>query len=180
MLPVYLERGFSELFTSILVAIIIIPLFLGVKVLLRKKDSITVLNTMVEVAWLAIVIAILSITGILGADFGVTSLFEGTSVISFNFLTEGITTATILNVILFIPFGFLSTIVFKRIQSKWIYGVAVGFAFTAIIEFLQSFTGRLVQIDDIVMNTLGAYIGYMLCVYILNFKPLKKFKLMNE
>lgn len=180
MLATYLERGFSTLFYAIQAAIIMIPLFLGIKILFRKKDSITLLNTIAEVAWLAIVLAILSITGILGGHFGTTSLIEGTSVISFNFLAEGFSTATMLNIILFIPFGFLSTMVFKRIQTKWIYGVLIGLLFTSIIEFLQTFTGRLVQIDDIIMNTLGTYLGYMLCIYVLKFKPLKKFKLITD
>ena len=95
-------------------------------------------------------------------------------------MAEGFSTATILNIILFIPFGFLSTMVFKRIQTKWIYGVLIGLLFTSIIEFLQTFTGRLVQIDDIIMNTFGTYLGYMLCIYVLKFKPLKNFKLITD
>ncbi|MDK2587242.1 VanZ family protein [Romboutsia sedimentorum] len=68
--------------------------------------------------------------------------------------------ATLLNIALFIPFGFFSSIVFKRIQSKWIYGALIGFIFSVTIEFLQTFTGRFVQVNDIFMNTLGTFIGY--------------------
>lgn len=129
---------------------------------------------------MAIVLSILSITGILGGQFGTTSLIEGTAVISFDFLAEGLSMATILNIILFIPFGFLSAIVFKRSQTKWIYGILIGLLFTSLIEFLQTFTGRFVQIDDIIMNTLGTYLGYTLCIYGLKFKPLKPLKRITD
>lgn len=180
MLANYLDRGFSTFFYGIILAIVMIPLFLGVKILLGKKNSITPLNTIAEVAWVAIVLSILSITGILGGQFGTTSLIEGTAVISFDFLAEGLSMATILNIILFIPFGFLSAIVFKRSQTKWIYGILIGLLFTSLIEFLQTFTGRFVQIDDIIMNTLGTYLGYTLCIYGLKFKPLKPLKRITD
>lgn len=180
MLATYLERGISEFFNSIAIAIIFMPLLIGFKFILSKKDSITRLNTIGEFAWLVAVVTILSITGIIGGHFGTTSIMAGNPVINFNFLSEGLSTATILNIILFIPFGFLSTIVFKKIQNKWIYGVLIGLVFTSFIEFLQLFTGRLVQIDDIVMNTLGTYAGYILCRYLLKFKLLKKFKIITD
>ena len=78
--------------------------------------------------------------------------------------------ATLLNVILFIPYGFLSTVIFKKVREKWIYGLLVGLIFTVIIEFLQIFVGRFVQLDDILMNTLGTYIGYILFISLLRFK----------
>ncbi|MEG0734032.1 VanZ family protein, partial [Anaerorhabdus sp.] len=69
------------------------------------------------------------------------------------------------NVLLFIPFGFLLPIVFKRV-NKWYILLTITFLMTFTIEFIQSFIGRLADIDDIIMNLFGAMIGYALYVLI--------------
>ncbi|MEG2058033.1 MAG: VanZ family protein [Romboutsia sp.] len=53
------------------------------------------------------------------------------------------------------------TIVFKKLREKIIYVVLIGFAFSCTIEFLQSFIGRFVQLEDIIMNTIGTFIGFI-------------------
>lgn len=63
----------------------------------------------------------------------------------------------ILNIILFIPFGFLFPIIQPK-QSK--ATIAYGFMFSLGIEIMQYITGRgLADIDDLINNTLGAVIG---------------------
>ncbi|MDY5913570.1 MAG: VanZ family protein [Inconstantimicrobium porci] len=44
------------------------------------------------------------------------------------------------------------------------------------MEFLQTFTGRFVQIEDIIMNTLGTFLGYMCCLLLVKYKKLIKIK----
>ena len=66
------------------------------------------------------------------------------------------------NVLLFIPYGFLSPWAFKRLRGIFRRG-AVGFLTSLGIEFLQLATRRgYFQIDDILTNTLGTIIGYLL------------------
>lgn len=66
------------------------------------------------------------------------------------------------NVLLFIPYGFLSPWAFKALRRFWRCG-ASGFLASLGIEFLQLVTRRgYFQIDDILTNTLGTMIGYML------------------
>lgn len=67
-----------------------------------------------------------------------------------------------LNILLFIPFGFLLSIISKRFRSLWITTV-IGFIFSAGIETMQYITGRgLTEVDDVINNTLGALIGYVI------------------
>lgn len=172
-----LSRGIYYFLGAIPIAIIMMIVVITIKFVFGKKATITFFNTLNEVLWLITVISILLITGIfeaiLSGNFGTTSIFNGSSVIDFNFLSEGITPATILNIILFIPFGFFSVMVFKKLRTKWIYGVLIGFLFTSMIESTQLFTGRFFQIDDMIMNTLGTYIGYVLGIYLLKNRPFK-------
>lgn len=65
------------------------------------------------------------------------------------------------NVLLFIPFGFISPCAFKIFRKLHIC-VAAGFLSSLSIELLQLLTQRgFFQIDDIITNTLGMLIGYL-------------------
>ena len=66
------------------------------------------------------------------------------------------------NVLLFIPYGFLSPWAFKMLRRFWRCG-AFGFLTSLGIELLQLATQRgYFQIDDILTNGLGTIIGYLL------------------
>jgi len=66
-----------------------------------------------------------------------------------------------LNVLLFIPLGFLLPIIWPNIKKiKQI--VLSGISFSLLIELSQLFTNRRTDIDDVLMNTFGTILGYWL------------------
>ncbi len=66
----------------------------------------------------------------------------------------------ILNIILFIPFGFMFPIIHQKLSKSTI---AYGALFSLAIEIMQYISGRgLADIDDLINNTLGAVIGYFI------------------
>ncbi len=67
----------------------------------------------------------------------------------------------ILNIVLFIPFGFLLPRINKRVFNKAIYAFILGFAASTVIETIQLVLhlGNC-DINDIITNTMGAGIGY--------------------
>lgn len=65
-----------------------------------------------------------------------------------------------LNILLFIPLGFLLPIISKRFRNLW-HTTVTGFVFSVGIETMQYITGRgLTEVDDIINNTAGALVGY--------------------
>lgn len=170
MLMNYLNIGVMYLRVMIPLALIIFCIYLSIKFLIKRRFEIRLLHSVCEFTWILIVLSILSITGIVGGDFSIGLITDGNIPFSFAIFEGGLSMATILNILLFIPFGFLSAVIFKKLRNKWIYGVLIGLIFTIIIEFLQLFTGRFVQLEDILMNTLGTYIGYWICIYIVYLK----------
>lgn len=66
---------------------------------------------------------------------------------------------TVLNIILFIPMGFLLPALWKEYRS-FKATLFSGFAASLLIEILQIFTFRLTDIDDLITNTLGTAAGY--------------------
>lgn len=68
---------------------------------------------------------------------------------------------TILNVFLFLPLGFLLPLVFSRIR-KWYTVILISGLTSLLVEILQYFSGRSMDINDIIFNVIGAGIGYLL------------------
>lgn len=74
--------------------------------------------------------------------------------------SEEATVANILNMIMLMPLGFLLPYIWKGWRS-FRKVVAAGFGFSLLIEVFQLFNTRLSDVDDLVMNTLGAAMGYL-------------------
>ncbi len=69
------------------------------------------------------------------------------------------------NVLLFVPYGFLSSLAFP-VMRRFIPCAVFGAATSFLIEFFQLVTRRgYFQIDDILTNILGTVIGY-LCFFV--------------
>ncbi len=170
----HLQYGIFAFYCIRNIALIVFCVFTVVKFLVKRKYEFKPFSMLCEFAWILTVLMILKITGIIGGNFGTTSLFYGTANFSFDLFKEELSIATLLNIILFIPFGFFSAIVFKKLRDKWIYGIFIGLIFSVIIEFLQTFNGRYGELEDVLMNTIGTFIGYEIWFWLSKLKQRQK------
>lgn len=63
------------------------------------------------------------------------------------------------NIVLFIPLGLLIPFIYK---TKGKFVILIGFCFSLFIELFQLMLPRWTDIDDIILNTFGTLIGYLL------------------
>ena len=91
-----------------------------------------------------------------------------------NWFEDGFNSAIILNICLFVPYGFLPVFIFKNIHKHWWNGVILGAVFSIGIEFLQTFIGRFAQLDDVIMNTCGTLVGFLIGCLLLRITTRKK------
>lgn len=86
------------------------------------------------------------------------------------FVTRFFVVELAVNVALFVPLGLLLPFIFKRLTL--LKTMLIGFAGSFLIEFLQCFiTNRDSNVDDLICNTLGAVIGYLLYLLIKKLFP---------
>ena len=62
------------------------------------------------------------------------------------------------NIVFFIPLGFLLPVIFKKLKWRTVF---VGIGVSVLIEFLQLFIDRKTDICDVLFNTVGIIIGYI-------------------
>ena len=83
----------------------------------------------------------------------------------------------ILNILMFVPFGFLLPLFSEKFKKCYIT-LSLGFLFTLGIETTQYITKRgIFEVDDIMNNFIGALIGYSLVMFILLIISKEKTKL---
>lgn len=97
---------------------------------------------------------------------GRTSWTTNTNFIPFQFLVKdsfwdlsSVLTGAIGNTLLFAPIGFCSGALFRK--PKWWKPILIGGGFSVFIEASQYFIGRTTDVDDVILNTTGAVIGYL-------------------
>lgn len=108
------------------------------------------------------------------------------NLIPFQFITETWAmgarkqiTQTIANVVMFLPLGSVFPVAFKKARMFW-KTTAYMMLFSFFIEFVQYFIGRSADIDDLMLNTLGGMLGFLVFyVFSKIFKDKKFWKKFN-
>ena len=68
------------------------------------------------------------------------------------------------NILLFIPFGFFVSFILKTKKPSYI--IIVTFITSLVIEFTQLLIGRTFDVDDVLLNIIGGFLGYLVYLVI--------------
>lgn len=132
------------------------------KKLLLKKGISTPLLHIVGIYLFCILLAcILTITGVTTINEIDVQNSINPSQINLIPFVYGDMFGLITNMVMFLPFGFLLPMLFVA-YNKLHKTVLAGFLFSLAIECSQLFNYRSTDIDDLIMNTLGAFVGFLL------------------
>lgn len=165
----YIINGINNLKYGVLfgVAVYIIIIFFLYIFKIRRGIS---WKCVVEVAFCIYGITLLITTGIFTLNYSLNGIF------SYNllpFIGSSIIPA-LLNFVLFVPYGFLLPFVFSSCKWNWRKVVIIGGVTSLVIEILQMFGGRYAEIDDFLINTFGAFSGYIIYVCVHELKKNRK------
>ena len=141
-------------------------------IFLSKKERNIFSNIILLIGFVIYIISVFSITGIpsilyLSFDFDI-NLIPILDIIASPM-------TSILNILLFIPLGiFLPMLWAEKYNNNISKVLLFGFCLSLVIEISQIFTFRLTDINDLITNTLGTLIGYLVYVKLLKNKIIFK------
>ena len=140
-------------------ALVLIPLFYLLNKSIHNKN---------RTAWYCLMAIYLSgVYALVGLPtVGYIRFDANINLVPFAYLFSDLTNS-LLNVALFIPLGIGLPLLWKRFRNP-VRTVFFGLLVSAAIEFLQLFTLRATDINDLITNTLGTCLGFLLA------KPLLK------
>ena len=143
---------FIDLFCGAIVPLIVVIL---VCVLRKKKDTKKTILIALFTLYLAEVFDIVGIAAI--------QYCRWNPILNFVPLADGLSFGFIANIILFIPFGFLLPLIWPCFR-KFSFTLLAGVLSSLAIEISQLFSFRATDIDDLLTNTAGTIIGYLIIV----------------
>ena len=73
------------------------------------------------------------------------------------------------NIVMFVPLGLFAALLWRGFN--WKRALLLGLGITCFIECWQLLVGRTSDIDDIILNTLGVFCGYLLWVLLRKLAP---------
>ena len=109
------------------------------------------------------IVAVLLVTVFLRKTLAVPEGFEQSLFGNKSFLVENYYNELLVNILLFVPIGFLIYVVLKKYRV--LMTLVLGVAFSFVIEILQFILQKgVADIDDIICNSMGLLIGMVTCV----------------
>jgi glycopeptide antibiotics resistance protein len=123
-----------------------------------RHSAPTPLHTVGALLYAIVVTAVLSVTGVPGLPF--LRFHPVTAFVPFYDIGNN-TIQYVQNILLFLPLGFLLPTLWIPFRRAW-RTVLFGAVFSCAIEASQLFCYRSTDLDDVLMNTLGAFLGFLL------------------
>ena len=139
--------------------VFIVPIIVLYYILLAKKErEQSLLHIFIVCIFCYYLFGILTVTGI-----GYTSTISFRPQISLIPFVGMITgpIETILNIVLFVPMGLFLPLLYKK-YNKFKTVVITGILFSVSIELVQMFNWGASDINDVMTNTMGACLGYLI------------------
>lgn len=151
---------------------VIIPCFIYQIITIKSrkiKDKVNLIPHLIKVYVFLLYVSLAIIVAGIGSiwdigQFGNIIRIEEINLVPFS--SSGATTY-ILNIIMFMPLGFLLPFIWSKFRNlSKVF--CVGLCFSLAIEFCQLFNHRVSDIDDLMMNSLGAVLGYLVWLSLIN------------
>jgi glycopeptide antibiotics resistance protein len=85
--------------------------------------------------------------------------------VKYGAVNGGMAIQLLLNILMFLPLGFLIPIIFKRHPTNFWGILSISFILSSMTELTQYLTGRSVDIDDLIANSIGGLLGFALFIF---------------
>lgn len=150
-----------EMLSSLIPFLIMLILFRRVRG--KYSASVSKWQYILPVVFAVYIIAVFHITGVGTLYDGLTAeleeMKERINLIPFSNKIDVI--GYLLNIVMFVPLGFFIPLIWKQ-MGKLSDAILAGATFSILIELSQLLSYRGTDIDDLITNTLGAAIGYII------------------
>ena len=165
----YIVRGLADLKYAIMISIPIYVVWYLLMFALKIRKNFS-RKCIAELLFCIYSVLLLKVVGIFSLHFSLDGIMNYSLV---PFLGSSFV-PVLLNFLLFVPYGFLITLVFTSCQWNWKKILCVGALTSLTIEILQMFGGRYAEIDDFLINTFGTLAGYLFFICLQNFRENRK------
>lgn len=152
----------SLTWASTLVAVVLILIIRIVFLIKDKNNKIYFYQEILNLFFLIYILQLFQIVTSTDINLyvGGINLIPFKEMLRYSFGSLGFIKNTIGNIVLFIPYGFFCFYYTK--EKRISIGIIISLIASFFIEFVQYLIGRSFDIDDIILNVLGAILGFLI------------------
>lgn len=151
-----IEETFDSIWPLILVVLVIFSL-VRISKILYTKDKFIFYKEVLSLIFVIYVLMLFYIVSAQDASYGGSNYIPFKEIFRFELFSDGFNRNTLGNIVLFIPFGFY--ICHYIGVAKFVPVFISSLLGSLTIEFMQRHIGRTFDIDDIILNVIGALTG---------------------
>ena len=146
-----------------LVIITVILVSLRIAYLAKSNKKLILYQELLMLIFIIYILCLFHIVTFQDINYGTNNFIPFKEIFRYDIGTDKFMRNIFGNIIMFIPYGFFASYYLKNKKISTILLLSLIVSFT--IEFVQLYIGRVFDIDDVILNTIGAIIGYL--VYII-------------
>jgi len=148
---------FEAVWPTIIISMVIIT-SMRIIYLLKYKKEIIMYKELLSLLFIIYVLCLFYVVTFEDVSFGISNLTPFTEIFRYDIGSNLFIKNVLGNIILFIPYGFFTSYYLKLEKSSSILGLS--FLVSITIEFTQLMIGRVFDIDDIILNSIGGLLGF--------------------
>ena len=163
MIQKTLENAFSENYPMIIIFTIVI-ISIRIVYLIVNKEKFVFYKEMFMLAFLLYALLLFYVVTFQDVNYGTNNFIPFHEIFRYEFGSRFFMHNIIGNIILFIPFGYFVSHILKTRKPFAMFAIAV--ITSCVIEFTQLKIGRTFDVDDILLNIIGCFLGYFVYLII--------------
>lgn len=144
----------------IIIIITVIACSLRLAYLLKNKKNIVLYKELYSLIFILYILCLFEVVTFQDVNYGTSNFIPFREIFRYTFGTRLFVKNIVGNILLFLPFGYFISEYLK--VNKVYLTIFLTVLISTTIEFVQLYIGRTFDIDDIILNTLGGILGYLL------------------
>lgn len=143
-----------------LVIILVILVSLRIAYLVKNKNKAVLYQELLMLVFIIYILCLFHIVTFQDINFGTNNFIPFKEIFRYDIGTDKFIKNILGNIIMFIPYGFFASYYLKNKKLSTI--ILLSLIVSSTIEFVQLYIGRVFDIDDIILNVIGAISGYLI------------------
>ena len=148
---------FDATLPQVIISMVII-ISMRIIYLIKFKEKIILYKELLNLLFIIYVLCLFYVVTFEDISFGISNLTPFTEIFRYDIGSRLFIKNVLGNILLFIPYGFFTSYYLKLEKTYSILGLS--FLISITIEITQLLIGRVVDIDDIILNLIGGLLGF--------------------
>lgn len=152
---------FKDIWPMILI-ITVITSSLRIAFLIKQNKKISLYKELLNLIFIIYILCLYHVVTFQDINYGTNNFMPFREIFRYSIGSHKFFKNIIGNIILFIPFGFFTSYYLKN--KKILTPLILTIIASSTIEIVQYYIGRVFDIDDIILNTFGGILGFLLFI----------------